>query len=106
MAEDDGAVVICPRVADLPNPVEGAVPGWCGRCREKVWRSPATQRMTGRLEYLCIPCMVADTSLDPSTFGITDETYAELVKELGLHSREEFAKQVVEQTYRARGEQP
>lgn len=100
----EASVVVCTRVEDVAHGTPGSLPAPCRSCGKMVWRGPVTLRMTGRLEYQCIPCVAADRSLDPSTFLLTDEGYEYVVKHIGLYSREQLTSWVVAEIHRMRGD--
>ena len=98
------AIFVCARLADVPlgDVAPGSIPGTCRRCGEGVWRSPSALRTTGRVEQECLPCVIADPSLDPETFEFRDDTYADVVHLYGLRSRESYRRGIVDYVLRAR----
>lgn len=95
-------IVVCVRTEDLAHPVPGALPAPCHKCGKQVWRSPATLRLTGRVMYECVLCVAANPEVDPAKFVLTDDSYAEAVRTIGLRPREEFRTGMIAEIMRLR----
>jgi hypothetical protein len=88
---DEPLAVVGPRVSSMPLPHVPSVRGACGRCREPIWLSAASDgilRQRPGSRVLCLVCFLAERAVageDPLNIVTTPEQVAELRDYLAAH---------------------